>query len=309
MNRLKHLFLRGYVPEATFLCKKKRPTVQTCREDCAVIDVTNGFLILASRGTSLPEGTDLRRALNMTETEQAQFSELCRKHTHLFLTVGGLPVLLFSDFLSSTGLLLAVIPHAPSNTVLPALQHLNRTDFFTPPSEEAKRCTVSEIRRASDLLADLLYYTDRILQSKPTQLNQQYYLAHTAAFAGCALDLETVRNFAKMDDPLKSPRTVLFLLCVFLFLRNQAGSLLAKRKKASVVYHVTLRSITERSKDPCVPLPTFAKAPCFSAYKLEPRADGNTAIVFRDPAQMHALSCAFCGVPRQILLYIEARTA
>lgn len=306
---IKKLFVRGYVPEATFLRKKDRAAVRICREDCAVIDAANGFLILASRGERLTEGTDLRDALKMTEDDRLQFSNLLGTHKHFYMTADGLPLLIFSDFLSSTGLLLAVLPHAHPHAVLSALRLLNRTDFFLPPKEKAEKCALSKLRLAADQLSDILYYTDRILQAYSANLNNQYYLAHTAAFAGCALDFETVRAFARLNEPLKNPRTILFLLCTFLFLRNHSGALSAKDESPSVIYRITLRATDGKEKASLTEAPTFACAQCFSAYDIKQVDNGTTVIAFRDPAVTRALSCAFFGVPRSILLSIEAIAA
>lgn len=82
-------------------------------EDCAVLRADDGFRAVASRGTTLPVGETLTGKGLLTAGELRFFTDSSGPENHFLLAGVKVPVILYADWLSATGLVLAVFPKMP----------------------------------------------------------------------------------------------------------------------------------------------------------------------------------------------------
>ncbi len=222
MNRT----LKRYLPELLLTEEKHSDATEPCAEDFAVIDAANGYRVLACRAQSLKEGDLLPAAWGVSSTELDFLERTISSHPRVILDTEKGAILVFADFLRSTGILLVARPYLQSRTLLGILRFLKRSDFLPSPTLLAQTGTdnVCSDWAVCEQIDRLLYYLDRMLDQ-----NGRFGIGFwprcllVAHFAGCRLDktLLSIERpaLSKSDDA----RLTLFLLCTMLKLRQTSG--------------------------------------------------------------------------------------
>lgn len=286
--------IRSYVPESEHLSQKMGHGARVCLEDCAVVDVGRGGVILAARGAGFSGGT-VFDATGMSKEERGYFDLGISRHTRFLLSVGERPLLIFTDWLAQTGLVLAVLLHCDAMSAATALEVLPDTGFACLMAREGKGMDTDACRDAFECLSDVFSYTDVIFSPSADTVIR---LSHIAAFAGCRLQPSLVKSVCEGGLRVQNPHTVLFLLCAFLFLRGQDGMIDADGEDAPL-YRITLGE--NMNKTPSAS-PTFAETPCFGDCKTE--TDGvNLTLTF--DAREEELLHAPVSVPMTVTVLIE----
>ena len=285
--------IRSYVPESEHLSPKMRHGSRVCLEDCAVIDVGRGGLILASRGAGF-SGSTVFDAVGMSEEERVLFDLGVSRHKRFLISVGKRPLLIFADWLAQTGLVLAVLLHCDATSAVAALEVLSDTGFVCLASHEGKGMDTDACRDAFERLSDIFSYTDVILSPSADTVIR---LSYIAAFAGCRLEPTLLKSICEGGLRVQDPHTVLFLFCAFLFLRGQDGMIDADREDTPL-YRITLGE--NQNQTPSAS-PAFAQAPCFGDCKIE--TDGvNLTLTFDAREEMLHASVS---LPMTVTVLIE----
>lgn len=278
----KPLTVESYFPEALFLDGKQQLGARICTEDCAVIDASNQYRILASRGEGLIPDTDFRQAITMSCDEEAALTRVLRSEKHIFLTVNQRPLLIFTDWLIEAGLILAILPACEPSAAQTALASLGRDDFLDLSAQESKKSSATACREAFKILSDILSYTDAMLVPFIRQTADALLVARIAEFAGCRLDSQTVFDLSRINSPIRSPISAAFLFCTFLTLRQSEGNLTANSQSPShICYRITVQAEDYKRDASSVPAPLFSSAACFK--DCEYHADHSAAtLVFSE---------------------------
>lgn len=248
--------LKNYVPESLSQEGKDKIGTRVCVEDCAVLDASRDLLILQSRGIGLTPSIPFAVAIGMTEEELCILLQSLEHHTRFLMVVGERPLLIFADWLKSTGLVLAILPHTSFAAAHRALLSMERLDIALP-DREPEHLPARQCRQAHTVLTEILRYTDCLLSNV---ISPSHFLLTASTFSGCRLEIDTV-FFDNADTNPLGDRLSALLLCVFLYIRGIAGS--AKHEAAptcrlSLGYHFpAVGSYTP-------PAPDFLDAPCFA---------------------------------------------
>ena len=277
MNMHFNLRVEGFVPEPTFWENKQQLGARLCRERCAVVESRSKFRILAARGANLEIGSDLRKALSLTASEQDAITNACRQETRALVTARGEPMLVCADWHNSLGLSLIVLPDCDEEAARYTLHSMNRTDVSCSAPDH--KPSAEACRRAFATLSDILSYLDAILQPVFPPEGDPALLFRIAAFAGCRLDGETIYELSLRAFPITSPRSVAFLLC-------------------------TVRQGARPTTVSAADAPLYTTAPCFYGCTLQ--ADPSGALLVSLPLDFaDTLASDPFGVGRKLVLCIE----
>ena len=255
--------IKSYYPEHLYFDRKQAEDERICTEDLAVVDVREDCRILAARGVCVFAGDDLFHAFHMAKEEFPSIYELLLSNRRVFWEADGRPLLLFADWLSETGLLLVVRPNGTVHAVREILKDLTTENFLFPQPYSIERKASRDLRAAYDVLTDIFSYTDIMFSRKSPSARR--LISSIAKFAGCHIDPSSFFSLTAQNAELDlSPRTVAFLTCSLLFLREQSGI-----ADATLPYRIALEKPAQEEKPaPKEARPAFATLSCFAQYDL-----------------------------------------
>ena len=283
--------LSSYVPETFHTSPKRQNACRLFWEELAVVDPEKDFCILASRGNSLPVGSNFFKTCGVLLRDSALLRSHLPKERRFLLPASNGCVLMLGDLLGETGLFLGLLLPQDAEDVLCALLRMGRGELVAPPELLPKGGLLSrpydeELCRR---LEELFYYLDRILiQTPEASLWTRCLLI--ANFVGCrlervALPVEAPR-LSKGDDACMT----MFLICSFLTLRQKNGRVQAEGVTLDTLekepnYRCTVSFFEEsdellkaRNDEEEVPVqedpPLFLQTACFSAHSLCPLDGG-----------------------------------
>ena len=264
-----------YSPDLAFLECRVQLGARLAREDCAIVDTAQDFLILASRGNLIPR-TRLTEALGMTDEECSALTEAICTDTRFLTTAGERPMLVFADWITSTGLILVVLPHSGYLPLQKALGSIQREDIrILSPS--VGRTPYRQCREALEMLDEILHYTDLILSKS---ISPHHLCLAAAMFAGC--HLASGHSFADYSHlPTPNDRNVAFLLCSLLHI-----SALNTTAHESFDHRFRLRLSYQRGTRPqASQSPAFLEAACFASFSFSV-IDGGYLLSATDDSQV-----------------------
>ena len=294
--------LNAYIPESLLTEEKQELARRVCREDCLIVDPSNGFRILTSRGSTAMQGDLLNKRFAIPPSEMRFLRNALSKHTRILLTGGSSRALLvFADLLRASGILLVLAPHADASAVARLLNHLGRSEFAVSPALSR----VSPVPHNTDgdvyeQLTELFFYLDRILSPSPRfGLRTKTHLI--ANFAGCILDDVAVPLDALSCPPAECERLVAFLLCAFLSLRARDRGVSAKTDEAEQsVLRYRVEPIADgdgRNVPPCdfpfLSLPAFRHFTVLSADGEAPTLEARLNLSTKDGSLRAGPLCLF----------------
>lgn len=269
--------IKSYVPEREFFKGKTEGGMRICHEEFSVVDPANDFLIVAYRGLDHRVGKRLTEEYGIPSSEIAFLQRALVKHRRALLKGKKRPILIYADFLESTGLLLAVAQERDTASVARILLHTGRTDFAISPS--LARSTVATLQAEDEItydqLQDIFFYLDRLTSDSPNfGVWTRALLA--AKFAGCRLS-ET--DLPTADLPISAndrARLTVFLLCTFLTLRLRDGKVRTNTDSDDPprpFYRVRVEVVREppKKKAPADLFP-FLETPAFRSFSLTAEA-------------------------------------
>lgn len=218
--------LKRYLPEVHLTEEKHADATEPCAEDFAVLNAANGYRVLACRAQTLKEGDLLPEAWGISPAELDFLERTIPLHRRVILDSAEGAVMVFADFVRSTGLLLVARPYLQSRMLPGVLRFLQRTDFVFSPAilAQTDAASVCSDRVVCEQIDRLLYYLDRMLdQTDRFGIGFWSRCLLVAHFAGCRLD----KAFLSVERPAISKsddaRLTLFLLCTMLKLRQTSG--------------------------------------------------------------------------------------
>lgn len=295
--------VQSYLPESALLEGKQHAGARICKEDCAVIDLFHQYTILASRGEGLLTGTDFRQAVRLSKSAERALTKALQTKKHLILDVDQKPLILFADWLPETGLLLAIRPNCTYSAISEALSVLERSDFIFLSRISSQKPSSEECRTAFEILSDILFHLSFILPSD-TFHTADRLIAHVAAFAGCQIDSETALAFSRNGlDPQAAKQAIPLLLCTFLYLRGQNGTLKAEESTDDTALLCRV-SVCKPDHTSPYEAPTFASATGLRGFEVE-RHQNTVTLTFSLPHGKRSLFAGMLGKSEQITLRIE----
>ncbi len=301
--------LNAYVPESLLTDEKQDRARRVCHEDCMIVDPSDNFRILVSRGRTAMQGKRLDKLFAIPSLEMQFLRNALSKNTHVLLMGGDSRALLvFGDLLRASGILLVLSPHADAHAVTRLLHHVGRSDFAISP--ELSR--VSPVPHSGDdevyeQLTELFFYLDRILSPSPRfGLRTKTHLI--ANFAGCILDDVAVPLDSLSCPPAESERLIAFLLCSFLSLRTCDHGVSAKTDEADLpVFRYRVEPIADSDEKriascdfPFLSLPAFCRFAILSSNGDNPMLEARLNLSAEDgslragPLQLFGLRFVAC---------------
>ena len=248
--------IKSYVPESLALLDKDHVGARICMEDCAVLDPARDLLILQSRGAGLRPNSSFVSSTEMSEQEERTLLDALQEHPRFLMTVGARPLLVFADWLRSTGLILAILPHTSPVAAIRALRTMQREEIVIL-DEVCERASAEKCREAQELLADVLRFTDCIFAKS---LPIPHFLLVLSTFSGCKLEMESTFFQNAPDIPI-SDRLSALLFCCLLYIRGIAGT---ATQNEAVACRLTLGYRHPAPNGYTPPVPAFLTSPCFS---------------------------------------------
>lgn len=220
--------LNSYCAESCFLEGKEGRTARLCREECAVLDPTDGYRVLAGRGEGLTVGEGFAPFEALPAAERCFLADSLGTHSAYLLLGPCRAVLIFAHLLPHTGALLAVSPQGDPAAVRRALALLGRAEFVCASLHASDALTPHVGDEAiCRQLTELFYYTDRIL----LHTGERLPWTHTqliANFAGCLLDRADLPPQIPPLCESEAAKLTLLLLCIFFTFRSESGRILAE---------------------------------------------------------------------------------
>ena len=254
--------INAYVPEIDFTKEKQTAPSRAHREDVAVIAPSEGYHVLACRMQE-PANGDTLSALWKIEPAEMNFLETALSSSkRVILRTQDRAVLILGDPLSASGTLLAIRPQVRAEQVCRFFGQREALGFAISPTLTPSTSLPTE--QEEEQLLELTFCLTRILDPAETAscsvIGQR--IAH---FVGC----DTTGFPLPSDEPTVAEsdrkRLTAFLLCVFLALRSQNGSL-TLGNGASDTTAIRCRveyaaddgeSVSELPDDPCLAFRNF----------------------------------------------------
>lgn len=215
--------IRSYIPEAFFLDRKDEAHMRVCREDLVLVDPFDEYRVVAGRGKELCLNEPFEPILQLPRSERKFLKASLGQKPHLLLRKKNKPLLVFGDWLESSGLLLVLCPNCDAESLQRALALMQRDDFAC--SEIASTNFPSPKHgdgAVLEYLQELFYYLDRIF-STSKELGLWTVASLTANLAGCRADFGAMTTEPLSLFPLDRMRLSAFLLCLFLSMREEAS--------------------------------------------------------------------------------------
>lgn len=274
--------ISSFVPEKTLLDGKHDFPCRVCHEDCVILDANNDFLPVAYRGTQPNMKENYFSFIGLSASEYSFFRSVLHTHNRILLHSPLGAILVFTEFLGETGLLLVIRPYlsvSPERsvpTLLAALHQIGETRFIasshTAPLDPDRHFLDNIIH---EQLSELFFYVDFFCNPEPFAHGIFTTSVRLANFAGCRLECLSLPFDEQSLSSSEQVRLAAFLLCVFLSLRHQADHAHAEYFSDNVSplrYHISAFSdpehvLTSHSLLQMEQLP-FLNCACFEAFRL-----------------------------------------
>lgn len=210
--------VRGYVPEKYSFAEKDSLALRELFEACALLDAENAFQPVAYRGRQIADLLD-----RVGGADMAFLQAHCKTHRFLLLDLPQGRLLICSDWLNSTGLLLAVLLQCEVQVILQSMRFAALGEAVVcAPSVEHKRVRKADLDLCERLKDHLISLT-RILSANPDVCIRSH-VRLISDFAGCRTHTQTNEELRLSLLPYDFQRLSAFLLCTFLTLRTKTGS-------------------------------------------------------------------------------------
>ena len=275
MNRVE-----SYIPELLYFQNKHQSGTRRIREDLAVLDGAQDLCVLAGRGRIPRQGEPLAALCGLPREELSFLRRALPSSRCVALLGASGVVLLFSELLGESGMLLAVLPHAEAGDCLRALSYIEEPITLSPALSALTPTDPDE--ETVELLREIFFYTSRIL-NKTANVGSWTRILLLANLVGCRID-ET--SLPTQELPVASrdlAGLIAFLFCVLLTLRQRDGRVGAlcdvPEKDRHYVYRVSFESLPDRKEKPSdvafrhTDFP-FLSHPAFRNISLQGSADG-----------------------------------
>lgn len=258
--------VQNYLPEKAKLEGKDHRTSRVCREAFAVLSVDEDFRILASYGMKANTDTSIFRAYEINQRELAFAERTVRSGGRVLIPCQKGTLLIFADWLRSTGLALSVHLPAPSNEVMQTLAMMGHSEFKCAAGDHVLSHAHSN-DHLIDTLSELLYYLERILSPRE-EIGIVTRAALIAELIGCYANPATLPT-APTPFPQSGYHLTAFLFCALLSLRNESISLSAVGNlRCSISYRE--ERLEKDEEKTLLPNQAFAwiRHPCFAPLKI-----------------------------------------
>ncbi len=259
--------IRAFVPQSVYLDQKQETACPRFYEDFAILDPSENYAVLASRGLTLKPGYNLH--FPQSETDFLERNLLHRDIIAVCAEEGIL--LVFGDLFSTTGLLPTILPHGASNAIAYAIIHMGEDRICISPSVRSCATMCKDAETVYSQLCETLFLCDTVFKPAPDR-DFRLHCAHIAQLSGCranVLDLPVGHYPLHAGD---HARWTAFLLCVFLSLRGDsaAGSQLSMDHADRREFQIRLSHQSEHQRKVPVTntLYRFLTRPAFSNFVL-----------------------------------------
>lgn len=291
--------IHNYLPEKARLEGKDRRPSRVCREAFAVLSVDEDFRILASYGMKTNTDRSIFCAYGIHQKERSSAERAVRSGGRVLVPCQEGTLLIFSDWLHSTGLALTVHLPDPADEVMQTLAMMGRAEFTGVAVDVLSHAHPSDL--VIDRLSELLYYLDRILSPR-TEIGIVTRAALIAELIGCYANQASLPT-APTAFPQDGHRLTAFLFCALLSLRNESISLSAVGNlRCSLSYREECLEKegekTPRSNQKF----TWAKHPGFAPFEISVQ---NNTISMRTHATERALAEQFHAKPSKTILELS----
>jgi len=298
--------LNSYLPESLLMRDKDQDHIRLSSEACAVLDPFDGYRVIACRGQGLSVGERFLPIRSLPPAEQRFLDASLGQREHIFLQNGKLAVLLFSDFLSFTGLCLAILPQGDARAIRRVLHFLGRDAFRSAPEHAEESVTP---HAGDDALcrhmAELFYYLDRI--GKPSaSVDLRTRVQWLCNFTGIRLRDTRLPALSVSLTRAEEVRLTVFLLCLFLSLRRKSnhGDAIRVNEEKTLSFSIELHTESELSRKHYelseAELRAFSSLRAFREFELEALPDGYRLLArFAHSGQLQLLHSS--GAPCNVL--------
>lgn len=264
---------RNYLPETIFFDRKNGTPSRVFHEQCAFFRASDGFPVVASRGAMFPlgaafgdlfpelpdplcllSGAAAKKPAPVPETRDAESGTL----------------LLFPDFLPSTGLIFLVrLPDRVRDICRVAGEKLSPPPLPLPEN----RCAGAEkLTSLYERLSEIFFYTERVMCEYQGFLSR---VLTAARFVGCRISSENLSGLPATLAETDETRLTVFLLCTFLALRRLTGNVNAETEDGGgqFVLRLSLTPPTDLPAKRTEPLPDrlfdFLSLPAFRDFEIQ----------------------------------------
>lgn len=309
----------NYVPELQALMDKHHSHTRYCPEECAVLDASHGFRVLACRGIHLSTG-DLFFDRVRTPREDLAFLCACMS-TQNFIAVNSqpFPTLILTHLLKSCGVLIALSAHTAQDSFWRTLHRftdkISVAVAFAPSLKTTYTGEWKQDAQNVEMLADWFFFCDRVLAPE-SALGLRARSMLIARFCGYLPDCEPLpfEDVSLSGD--ESQRLTAFLLCAFLCARLQSKSAQADVNRAAtdeptLLYTLEMQERERLNASAAIPdaedvarFP-FLSHPAFRSFSLTRK--GNTLVLEAEfpkqaaPLALHARDTRFTYLLRLTL--------
>lgn len=230
------LRLEAYVPERVFFEGKNLASERLCQEEAAVIDVASGYRLLVRHRLADEQGNDLFSAFGIGRSERTFLERSLGGHKRLLLHGDCGEVLILADWISETGLLLALRLPEMRGVFRQALGLMRREEIvFSPFVGEAPQGSAAAIDAAIEHLSELFFYLDRIL-SPDRSIGLMTRVSLIGSFVGCRVFGEALPVDFPALQSRDTARLSAFLLCSLITLRRQNNPVIATGEGNAVMH-------------------------------------------------------------------------
>lgn len=243
--------IHNYVPEKLQLEGKHGRSSRVCREGFGIFSAADRFRRLISCGTVATPMQEAFLEEGIRREELGFLKAALKSHGRVLLQAAEGSLLVFGDWLNSTGLVLSVRLPEPKNAVMQALGMMGREDFaISPDEEESPRAIRASADEVLEHLAEIFYYLDRIL-SPSAELGLLTRATLIAELIGCHADCTALPlTFPSLLSHKASSLTA-FLFCAFLSLRREHVSAESEEARGRFPsFRCTLSAVEERVTQP-----------------------------------------------------------
>lgn len=218
--------IRSYLPEIDLLKDKHGVGARILHEDCVVLDVQNGYRVIACRGEGLEIGAHFPSLCGLSDSDMSFWeAALCRHRRVLFNTTRG-AALCFSELAENAGVLIVLLLHLSATDFLSALRSAEHNDIAVSPSLLSQPLPSAGYSfETREILDELFFYMDRILANRDIGIMTRSLLI--ANFTGCQIDSSPLPVEHPPLSRTDEVRLTAFLFCVFLSLRSKNGNITA----------------------------------------------------------------------------------
>ncbi|MBR2018913.1 MAG: hypothetical protein IKA05_00775 [Clostridia bacterium] len=218
--------IESYIPELRYFESKHRSSARPMHEDLALVDVQNGYRVLACRGACMRVGESLPTLCALPQEELAFLEQSLASEKCIALLGDGRVCLVFSSLVQETGLALAVPLHAPASSVCRDLRFQDGALLLSPAVAGHSVGATALEDEAWETVREIFFYMHRIFQKdrSPGLWTRSLLIAN---FVGCRLDgVELPTQELSLANADRA-RLLALLFGLFLTLRQKDGYLSA----------------------------------------------------------------------------------